>query len=112
MIKITLNMKSEGSRFVFKFASLMLVSSVVLFGGYLSKCIPDPGFETGSGNSMVGASCVTLVSTCNSCVDGWAVCFGVGERTCVKTRLQGVMTRGGCVTVRTSTTESVMNCYF
>ena len=105
-------MKSEGSRFVFKFASLMLVSSVVLFGGYLTKCIPDPGLETGSGNSVVNASCVRLVSTCNECVDGWAVCFGVGKGTCVKTRLQGVMTRHGCVTVRTSTTESVMNCSF
>jgi len=105
-------MKSEASRFVFKFASLMLFSTVFLFGGYLTKCIPDPGFEIGSGNSVVGASCVTLVSTCNLCVDGWAVCFGIGERTCVKTRLQGVKYRGGCVIVRTSATESIMNCYF
>jgi hypothetical protein len=30
-------MKSEASRFVFKFASLMLFSTVFLFGGYLTK---------------------------------------------------------------------------
>lgn len=98
-------MKSEGSRFVFKFASLMLVSSVVLFGGYLSKCIPDPGIRMNN-------SCSWHVSICNECVDGWWQCFDQGKGTCVITRLQGVMTRGGCVTVRTSTTESVMHCSF
>jgi len=104
MIKITLNMKSEGSRFVFKFASLMLVSSVVLSDGYLTKCIPDSG-------TRMNKSCSWHVSTCNECVDGWWKCFDDGG-ICVITRMQGVMTPVGCVTVRTTTTTGLMKCSF
>ena len=104
MIKIKLNMKREGSRFVFKFASLMLVSSVVLFGDYLSKCIPDPG-------TLMNGSCSWHFSTCNECADGWWKCFDDGG-VCVITRMQGITTRFGCVTVRTSTTTALMKCSF
>jgi hypothetical protein len=108
--KIDFTMKTKTSEFVFKFAILMFASSVVLFGGYLTKCIPDPGFETGLGNSVLGASCVRLVSTCNECVDGWLHCFGSGTGSCVITRLQGVVTPWGCLTLRTSTTPSIVKC--
>lgn len=81
-------MKNKNLKSLVVFIALTIASSATLLGGYLSKCISDPGKDT------VGYMiCMIEVSTCNKCVDGWWFCSGGGfpdyERTCIKTQMLG-----------------------
>ena len=88
-------MKNKNAVIIVRLVALMLTSSVTLFGGYLSKCITDPGvYSLNVGSRDKKRSCTTTVSTCNSCIDGWWQCFGASEGECAITVMMGAAALG------------------
>ena len=106
-------MKTKNAVIIVRLVALMLTSSATLLGGYLSKCIPDPGVYTSNGSSRdKGALCTTTVSTCNRCSDGWWQCFGESQGACTVTEMTGYPSGSVCIVTKTTTSSSVMRCVF
>lgn len=106
-------MKNKNAVIIVRLVALMLTSSVTLFGGYLSKCIPDPGvYSSNVGSRGKKGSCTTTVSTCNSCIDGWWQCFGASEGDCAITVMIGYPYGSACIVSKTFNLPSVMHCVF
>jgi|LauGreDrversion4_1035100.scaffolds.fasta_scaffold283583_2 hypothetical protein len=106
-------MKNKNAVIIVRLVALMLTSSVTLFGGYLSKCITDPGvYSLNVGSRDKKRSCTTTVSTCNSCIDGWWQCFGASEGECAITVMMGYQYGDSCIISKTINLPSKMHCVF